>query len=143
MRGYHYAVISLGFPVADYYSMRGRAVVGLEINTFEERRAIYNRARAAQSYTLGRRAVFGGTDFARRNPPRPKFVHSFSDASRIKSGVAPADFVTTAAWLLGPNALDQDQSLHIVTVTALQSQRRSVDNAGRSVNCNMREMDIQ
>jgi hypothetical protein len=42
--------------------MHGRAVAGLEINTFEERRAIYNRARAAQSYTLGRRAVFDVTD---------------------------------------------------------------------------------
>jgi hypothetical protein len=41
--------------MADYYSVISRAVAALEINTFEDRRAIYNRARALQSYQLGKR----------------------------------------------------------------------------------------
>jgi hypothetical protein len=40
--------------MADYYSLISRAVGALEINGFEERCAIYNRARAAQSYQLGK-----------------------------------------------------------------------------------------
>ena len=32
--------------MADYYSVISRAVAALEINTIEDRRAIYNRARA-------------------------------------------------------------------------------------------------
>jgi hypothetical protein len=39
----------------EYYRLISRAVAALEINTFEERRAIYNRARSAQSYQLGKR----------------------------------------------------------------------------------------
>ena len=38
-----------------YYRLISRAVAALEINTFEDRRAIYNRARAVQSYQLGKR----------------------------------------------------------------------------------------
>jgi hypothetical protein len=41
--------------MADYYSVISRAVAALEINTFEHRRAIYNRARSVQSYQLGER----------------------------------------------------------------------------------------
>src|ERR1700745_1706532 len=41
--------------MADYYSVITRAVAALETNTFEDRRAIYNRARAVQSYQLGNR----------------------------------------------------------------------------------------
>ena len=50
--------------MADYYSVISRAVAALEINTFEDRRAIYNRARAMQSYRLGKRP-FNKTDFDR------------------------------------------------------------------------------
>ncbi len=50
--------------MADYYSVISRAVAALETNTFEDRRAIYNRARAMQSYQLRRRA-FNKTDFDR------------------------------------------------------------------------------
>ena len=39
----------------EYYRLISRAVAALEINTFEDRRAIYNRARAVQSYQLGKR----------------------------------------------------------------------------------------
>jgi hypothetical protein len=46
---------ALGFRVADYYSLISRAVAGLEMKAFEDRRAIYNRARAMQSYQLGKR----------------------------------------------------------------------------------------
>ena len=41
--------------MADYYSVIRRAVAALEINTLEDRRAIYNRARAVQSYQIGKR----------------------------------------------------------------------------------------
>ena len=44
----------LGVRMADYYSLISRAVPALEINGFEERRAIYNRARSIQSYQLGK-----------------------------------------------------------------------------------------
>ena len=55
---------ALGVRMADYYSVISRAVAALEINTFEDRRAIYNRARAAQSEQLGKRP-FNKTDFDR------------------------------------------------------------------------------
>jgi hypothetical protein len=50
--------------MADYYSLINRAVAALEMNTFEDRRAIYNRARAVQSYQLGQRP-FNKADFDR------------------------------------------------------------------------------
>src|SRR6516165_11471923 len=50
--------------MVDYYSVISRAVATLKINVFEDRRAIYNRARAAQSYQLGKRP-FNKTDFDR------------------------------------------------------------------------------
>jgi hypothetical protein len=50
--------------MADYYPLISRAVAALEINTFEDRRAIYNRARAAQSEQLGKRP-FNKTEFDR------------------------------------------------------------------------------
>ncbi len=50
--------------MADYYSVISRAVAALKINAFEDRRAIYNRARAAQSYQLGKRP-FNKKDFDR------------------------------------------------------------------------------
>ena len=50
--------------MADYYSAISRAVAALETNTFEDRRAIYNRARAVQSYQLGKRP-FNKKDFDR------------------------------------------------------------------------------
>jgi hypothetical protein len=39
----------------EYCRLISRAVAALEINIFEDRRAIYNRARAVQSYQLGKR----------------------------------------------------------------------------------------
>jgi len=50
--------------MADYYSVISRSVATLKINTFDDRRAIYNRARAAQSYQLGKRR-FNKADFDR------------------------------------------------------------------------------
>ena len=50
--------------MTDYYPVLLRAVAALEINTFEGRRAIYNRARAVQSYQLGKRP-FNKADFNR------------------------------------------------------------------------------
>ena len=46
----------------EYYRLISRAVAALEINNFEGRRAIYNRARAVQSYQLGKRP-FNKKDF--------------------------------------------------------------------------------
>jgi hypothetical protein len=50
--------------MADYYSLISRAVAALEVNTFEDWRAIYDRARAVQSYQLGKRP-FNKADFDR------------------------------------------------------------------------------
>jgi len=50
--------------MVDYYSLISRAVAALETNTFEERRAVYNRARAMQSDQLGKRP-FNKADFDR------------------------------------------------------------------------------
>jgi hypothetical protein len=41
--------------MADYCSVIRRAVAALEINTFEDRHAIYDRARAVQECQLGKR----------------------------------------------------------------------------------------
>ena len=46
----------------EYYRLISRAVAALQINTFEDRRAIYNRARTVQSYQLGKRP-FNKKDF--------------------------------------------------------------------------------
>jgi hypothetical protein len=51
--------------MAEYYSVISRAVAALEINTFEDRRAIYNRARAVQAHQLGKRP-FNKADFDRQ-----------------------------------------------------------------------------
>jgi hypothetical protein len=48
----------------EYYRLISRAVAALEINTFEDRRAIYNRARAVQECQLGKRP-FNKADFDR------------------------------------------------------------------------------
>ena len=50
--------------MTDYYPVILRAVAALETNTFEARRAIYNRVRAVQSYQLGQRP-FNKADFDR------------------------------------------------------------------------------
>src|ERR1700739_3264151 len=50
--------------MVEYYSLISRAVAALETNTFDDRRAIYNRARAVQSFHL-RKRPFNKTDFAR------------------------------------------------------------------------------
>ncbi len=50
--------------MTDYYPVILRAVAALETNTFEARRAIYNRARATQAQQLGKRP-FNKTDFDR------------------------------------------------------------------------------
>jgi hypothetical protein len=50
--------------VAEYYSVINRAVAALETDTFEDRRAIYNRARAAQLKQLANCAC-NKTDFDR------------------------------------------------------------------------------
>ena len=50
--------------MTDYYPVILRAVAALETNTFEDRRAIYNRARAVQAQQLGKRP-FNKTDFDR------------------------------------------------------------------------------
>ena len=42
--------------MADYYSVISQAVAALEMNTFEDRRAIYNRARGQR--VLGSEACF-------------------------------------------------------------------------------------
>src|SRR5215467_4006874 len=41
--------------MAEYYSVIRRAVAVLEIDTLEDRRAIYNRARAVQEFQLSKR----------------------------------------------------------------------------------------
>ena len=50
--------------MVDYYSVISRAVAALKINAFEDRRTIYNRARALQAYHLGKRP-FNKKDFDR------------------------------------------------------------------------------
>ena len=57
-------VLSLGVRMADYYLVISRAVAALEINTFEDRRGIYNRARAVQAHELGKHP-FNKADFDR------------------------------------------------------------------------------
>jgi hypothetical protein len=54
----------LRFVMVDYYSLISRAVAALETNTFDDRRDIYNRARAVQSFHL-RKLPFNKEEFNR------------------------------------------------------------------------------
>jgi hypothetical protein len=46
----------------EYYRLISRAVAALEMNTFDDRRDVYNRARAVQSFQL-RKRPFNKQDF--------------------------------------------------------------------------------
>jgi hypothetical protein len=106
--------------MADYYSVIRRAVVALGTSTFEDRRAIYNRARAVQECQLGKRP-FDKAEFdserllledaisrveatakriityaSRREPVQPK-RHRPSFMSDCDDGVSPDITVVTVA----------------------------------------------
>jgi hypothetical protein len=116
--------------MADYYSVIRRAVAALEINTFEDRHAIYNRARAVQECQLGKRP-FNKAHYDRersmledaisrveaeatkkriityasaREPVQPK-RHRPSSVSDIDDGVSPDITVITVAGGLTPAAV--------------------------------------
>ena len=76
--------------MADYYPMILRAVAALETNTFEARRAIYNRARAVQSYQFSNRQ-FNKADFDRERS-------TLEDAiSRVETGATTKQITTEAS----------------------------------------------
>ena len=98
--------------MADYYSAISRAVATLEINTFEDRRAIYNRTRAAQSYQLGKRR-FNKADFDGERL-------MLEDAIRRVEIEATTKRISTEA---SPSALVQPSDIGPTPMTPLPSVR--------------------
>ena len=98
--------------MADYYSAISRAVAALKINSFEDRRAIYNRARAAQSYQLGKRR-FNKADFDGERL-------MLEDAIRRVEIEATTKRIPTEA---SPSALVQPSDIGPTPMTALPSVR--------------------
>jgi hypothetical protein len=96
--------------MADYYSVITRAVAALETNTFEDRRAIYNRARAVQSYQLGQRP-FNKKDFDLERS-------TLEDAiSRVETETTSKRITTEAS----PNAPVQPSDIGPTPMTPLPS----------------------
>ena len=81
--------------MADYYSLISRAVAALQTNTFDDRRAIYNRTRAVQSYQLGQRP-FNKQDFDRERSLLEDAI------GRVETEVTSTRITTTEAFLSAP-----------------------------------------
>jgi hypothetical protein len=96
--------------MVDYYSVIGRAVAALEANTFEDRRAIYNRARAVQSYQLGKRP-FNKKDFDRERSLLEDAI------SRVETEATSKRITTEAS----PHAPVQPSDIGPTLMTALPS----------------------
>jgi hypothetical protein len=75
--------------MVDYYSLISRAVAALETNTFDDRRAIYNRARAVQSFHL-RKRPFNKTDFDRERLMLEDAISRVEIEARSKQTTAEA-----------------------------------------------------
>jgi hypothetical protein len=74
--------------MADHYSLISRAVAALEINGFEERCAIYNRARSIQSYQLGK-PPFNKADLDR-------------ERSKLEGAISRVETEATTKWITTP-----------------------------------------
>ena len=98
--------------MADYYSVISRAVAALKINAFEDRRAIYNLARAVQSCQLGKRP-FNKADFDRERL-------MLEDAIRRVEIEATTKRITTEA---SPSAPVQPSDIGPTRMTPLPSVR--------------------
>jgi hypothetical protein len=99
--------------MADYYSVISRAVAALETNTFEDRRAVYNRARVVQSYQLGERP-FNKKDFDRERSLLEDAI------SRVETEVTSKRITTTE---VSPNAPVQPSDIGPTPMTPLPSVR--------------------
>jgi hypothetical protein len=97
---------------ADYYSLISRAVAALETNTFDDRRAIYNRARSMQSHQLGKRP-FNKKDFDRERS-------MLEDAISRVEIEAPSKRITTEA---SPSAPVQPSDIRPTPMTPLPPVR--------------------
>jgi hypothetical protein len=86
--------------MSEYYRLISRAVAALEINTFEDRRAIYNRARSVQSQQLGERR-FNKADFDRERLMLEDAI------SRVETE-ATTDRITTEASPSAPETMPTD-----------------------------------
>ncbi len=95
--------------MTDYYPVILRAVAALETNTFEARRAIYNRVRAVQSYQLGQRP-FNKADFDRERSTLEDAISRVEIEATNKhratetpgAAVGPSDIVATSDTPLPP-----------------------------------------
>jgi hypothetical protein len=98
--------------MADYYSLISRAVAALETNTFEARRAIYNRVRAVQSYQLGKRP-FNKADFDRERSMLEDAIsrveieatNKHRATETLDAAVGPSDIVATSDTPLPQSSL--------------------------------------
>jgi hypothetical protein len=96
----------------DYYSVISRAVAALEINNFEDRRAIYNRARAVQSQQLGKRP-FSKAEFDRERSMLEDTI------SRVETEATTKRIITDAS----PSAPVHPSDIGPTPMTALPSVR--------------------
>jgi hypothetical protein len=97
----------------DYYSLISRAVAALETSTFEDRRAIYNHARAVQSYQLGKRP-FNKKDFDRERSLLEDAV------SRVETEATSKRITNTE---VSPNTPAQTSDIGPTPMTPLPSVR--------------------
>ena len=114
--------------MADYYSVISRAVAALETNTFEDRRAIYNRARTVQSYQLGKRP-FNKRDFDRERSLLDDAI------TRVEIEVTSKRITTTE---VSPNVPVQPSDIGPTEMTPLPSVRSRLKRVFCETDCSIK-----
>jgi hypothetical protein len=105
--------------MADYYSVISRAVAALEINTFEDRRAIYNRARAVQAY-------FNKADFDRERSMLEDAISRVGTEATTKRDSYRATFQRVSGTKQHPSHTDDAAS-----ASAFLAQKRASPSLAR------------
>jgi hypothetical protein len=105
--------------MAEYYHLIRRAVF-----TFDNRRAVYNHARAAQAEQLGKRP-FNKKDFDRERSSFRQCVLGLKARFAVfgETDLAPTPGVRRSA--LGPDASMVNRSLTETSVSCVKQRRRS------------------
>jgi hypothetical protein len=88
----------LGPGVADYYPLVSRAVAALEPNTFERRRALYDRIRTAQALQLGKLDPPADNSVIARERQELEKAISIIEIVAIATEHAESDFEIVSAY---------------------------------------------